>query len=106
MKRVRRKIHRVSIESSDGNSLIRTDAGKYAWAKPYNDPNIKDIPTGLGRGFRYSPIFKNSIVDTMVKLTGYRSNWQVVVFSCSYINLHMSATLKCHLKIDRKIFRV
>lgn len=73
MKRVRRKIHRVSIESSDGNSLIRTDAGKYAWAKPYNDPNIKDIPTGLGRGFRYSPIFKNSIVDTMVKLTGYRS---------------------------------
>lgn len=73
VKRVRRKIHRVSIESSDGNSLIRTDAGKYAWAKPYNDPNIKDIPTGLGRGFRYSPIFKNSIVDTMVKLTGYRS---------------------------------
>lgn len=50
----------------------------FAWAKPYNDPNIDDVFTGLGKQFRYSPIFKNAIADTMVKLTGCRGKDYII----------------------------
>lgn len=52
--------------------IPQTKPEMFAWAKPYNDPNIDTVPTGLSKQFRYSPIFRNAVADTMVKLTGYR----------------------------------
>ena len=69
----RAKIYRRTRKISSYNVKTQiNDAGMYAWAKPYNDPNIDDVYTGLGKQFRYSPIFKNPIEDTMIELTGYR----------------------------------
>lgn len=58
--------------------MLKADVHCYAWAKPYSDPNIINVDTGLGKSFRYSPIFKNCIADTMVKLTGYRKKDYVI----------------------------
>lgn len=54
------------------NTMIEINREIYSWAKPYDDPNIINVSTGLGRGFEYSPIFIKCIADTMVELTGYR----------------------------------
>ena len=59
-------------------SLQRKNVEIYGWAKPYNDPNIDDVSTGLGGNFKYSPIFKGAIADTMVALTGYRKKDYVI----------------------------
>lgn len=56
----------------------KVNRGRYAWAKPYNDPNIKNVDTGLGKGFRYSPIFIKCFAETMIELTGYRSKDYVI----------------------------
>lgn len=47
-------------------------------AKPYNYPNIKNVDTGLGKGFKYSPIFIKCFAETMIELTGYRSKDYVI----------------------------
>lgn len=73
-----RKCFGMRKKLSDRGAVKKVDVGMYAWAKPYNDPNIIDVFTGLGKGFRYSPIFKNCIADTMVELTGYRSKDYVI----------------------------
>lgn len=57
---------------------LKADVHMYAWARPYNDPNIIDVFTGLDRGFKYSPIFRNCVADTMVELTGYRRKDYVI----------------------------
>ena len=71
-------LRRMKRKSSVRGNGIRIGTGMYAWAKPYNDPNIINVPTGLGRGFKYSPIFKKCIADTMVELTGYRRKDYVI----------------------------
>lgn len=73
------KAHKRTGKISSYNvGFQRKDSEMYAWAKPYNDPNIEDVYTGLGGNFKYSPIFKNSIADTMVALTGYRNKDYVI----------------------------
>jgi len=66
------KIRRVRKTGIHDVKIYKVDSGIYAWTKPYNDPEIEDVFTGLGKQFNYSPIFKKPIVDTMVELTGYR----------------------------------
>lgn len=52
---------------------LKANVEIYAWTKPYNDPNIDNVVTGLSGNFRYSPIFRNAIADTFIELSGYRS---------------------------------
>ena len=52
--------------------IMKANIAVYAWANPYNNSNVINVSTGLSGNFRYSPIFKECIADTMVKLTGYR----------------------------------
>lgn len=64
---------------SSSNIPIREKNGEiYAWAKPYDNPDIEDVCTGLDRQFKYSPIFKHPLADTMVELTGYRKKDYVI----------------------------
>lgn len=44
----------------------------YAWAKPYDNPNIQTVFTGLSGAFKTSPIFLDSIADVRIELTGFR----------------------------------
>ena len=76
-------MNRVAKHSGKHRQLIRdiskkVNRGRYAWAKPYNDPNIKNVDTGLGKGFKYSPIFIKCFAETMIELTGYRSKDYVI----------------------------
>lgn len=58
--------------------VLKADVHAEAWARPYANPDIIDVYTGLGKGFKYSPIFKKCIAETMVKLTGYREKDYVI----------------------------
>lgn len=76
-------MNRAAKHSGKHRQLIRdiskkVNRGRYAWAKPYNDPNIKNVDTGLGKGFKYSPIFIKCFAETMIELTGYRSKDYVI----------------------------
>ena len=42
------------------------------WKKPYDNPNIDSIVTGLQGKFAYSPKFRKPIAETSIVLTGYR----------------------------------
>lgn len=69
--RVKIKNNRIKMLSTR-RIVMKVDRDIYAWAKPYNNPNIINVSTGLSGKFAYSPIFKKCIADTMVILTGYR----------------------------------
>ena len=76
-------MNRAAKHSGKHRQLIRdiskkVNRGRYAWAKPYNDLNIKNVDTGLGKGFKYSPIFIKCFAETMIELTGYRSKDYVI----------------------------
>lgn len=76
-------MNRAAKHSGKHRQLIRgiskkVNRGRYAWAKPYNDSNIKNVDTGLGKGFKYSPIFIKCFAETMIELTGYRSKDYVI----------------------------
>lgn len=58
--------------------VLKADVHAEAWARPYANPDIIEVYTGLGKGFKYSPIFKKCIAETMVKLTGYREKDYVI----------------------------
>ncbi len=67
------KARRTGRVSSNRRIMVKATAEMYAWAKPYTDSNINNVVTGLGGNFRYSPIFKNTVADTFIELTGYRN---------------------------------
>lgn len=66
------KARRTGRVSSNRRIMVKATVEMYAWAKPYTDSNIDNVVTGLGGNFRYSPIFKNTVADTFIELTGYR----------------------------------
>ena len=44
----------------------------YAWNRPYDNPNIQTVYTGLKGIFKTSPIFGDCVADIRIELTGYR----------------------------------
>lgn len=66
------KTGRIGKGRSYRVAKLKATVEMYAWAKPYTDPNIDNVITGLNGNFRYSPIFRNAMADTFIELTGYR----------------------------------
>ena len=70
--------NRLNVGLLDRYAFEKDYLETYRWSKPYNDPNIESGNTGLDGKFKYSPVFVDSIVDTMVELTGYRKKDYII----------------------------
>lgn len=78
MKKFVMKSYKIKKQTIAREKIITDNHGAYVWAKMYDDPKIKTVPTGQSGNFRYSPVFLDCIVETMVKLTGYRKKDYVI----------------------------
>ncbi len=78
MKKFVLKSYKIKKQTIAREKIITDNHGAYVWAKMYDDPKIKTVPTGQSGNFRYSPVFLDCIVETMVKLTGYRKKDYVI----------------------------